>query len=372
IILAMYIVTAKKQGVKVEKLSGTLQNDMLKEFIARGTYRLDLDSHMRITTDIIEFCIKKMPKFNPISVSGYHMREAGCSAIQEVAFTIANGLAYLQESIKRNLDPESVAERFSFFFGCHNNFFEEIAKFRCARELWAELLKKRFGIRNERALKLRFHTQTCGSTLTAQQPLNNVVRVAIQALAAVLGGTQSLHTNSYDEAIALPTDEAIKLALRTQQIIAYETDVTNTVDPLGGSFYIERLTENIKKEALKIIKTIEKMGGAVKAVKDGWIQKQIEEESYKYQKDIENKNKIIVGLNEFIEEYKEPQVFEVSYELEDSRRKEISDYKKNRNKDRSKLAKLKEAYRSGENIVEYVVDCVENGNTVGEIMGALE
>lgn len=370
IILAMYIVTARRKGIKEAMLSGTLQNDMLKEFIARGTYAFDVDTSLKITTDIIEYCIKNMPKFNPISVSGYHMREAGCSAVQEVAFTLSNALVYLELAVKRGLEPDKVAERFSFFFGCHNNFFEEIAKFRAARELWATMLKEKYGIRNERALKLRFHTQTCGSTLVAQQPLNNIVRVTIQALASVLGGTQSLHTNSFDEAIALPTDESIKLALRTQQIIAYETGIKDVVDPLGGSFYIEYLTEKIKNDAIKIMKDIEKMGGMIEAVKNGWVQKQIEEESYKYQMDVENKNRIIVGLNEFVEEYRQPEVFELSYKLEKLRRKEIIEYRKKIDV-KKELLQLKDANINGKNIIEYIIDIVDKGGTLGQIMNNL-
>lgn len=331
ILLAMYIAVAEKQGVPMEKLSGTIQNDILKEYIARGTYIFPPQPSMRIITDIFEFCSKNMPKWNPISISGYHIREAGSTAVQEVAFTLADAIAYVETAIKAGLDPNVFGRRLSFFFAAHNNFLEEIAKFRAARRLWAKIMKERFGVTNEKAMMLRFHTQTGGSTLTAQQPLNNIIRVTIQALAAVLGGTQSLHTNSYDEALGLPTEESVRIALRTQQIIAYESGVADTIDPLGGSYVIEALTNNIEEKAMEYIKKIDEMGGMVKAIESGYVQKEIHESAYKMQLAVEKGEEVIVGVNKFNieEDLTQKEVLKVNPELEEKQKMKLKKLKKN-------------------------------------------
>ncbi len=299
ILLAMYIAVAEKQGINLSKLSGTTQNDSLKEYIARGTYIFPPLPSLRLTTDVNEYASKHLPKWNPISISGYHIREAGATAVQELAFTLANGLAYVEALKMRNLKPDDFAPRFSFFFAVHNNFFEEIAKFRAARRLWARLMKERFQVQNPKSMMLRFHAQTGGSTLTAQQPDNNIARVTLQALAAVLGGTQSLHTNSRDEALALPSEDSVQIALRTQQIIAYESGVSDTVDPLAGSYYLESLTDQMEKEALTYIKRIDDLGGMLAAIEKGFIQREIQNSAYIHQKKIEKKEEVVVGLNRF-------------------------------------------------------------------------
>src|ERR1700742_3952153 len=301
ILLALYIALAKKQGADIKKISGTIQNDILKEYAARGTYIYPPSPSMRIITDIFEYCSKEVPKWNTISISGYHIREAGSTAVQELAFTLANGKAYLQAAIEKGLDINVFARRLSFFFNCHNNFFEEIAKFRAARRMWAHITKE-LGATDPGAQKLRFHAQTGGSTLTAQQPMNNIVRVTNQALAAVLGGTQSLHTNGYDEAISLPTEAAAKIALRTQQIIAFESGVTDTVDPLAGSYFIEALTDELEAAAQFYIDKIDAMGGSVKAIEQDYIQQEIASSAYQYQNDIESGEKVIVGVNRFVQQ----------------------------------------------------------------------
>ena len=303
-LLAMYIAVAEKQGVAAEKLQGTIQNDILKEYIARGTYIYPPAPSMRIVTDIFAFCKEQVPQWNTISISGYHMREAGSSAVQEVAFTLADGITYVDAAIKAGLDVDAFAARLSFFFNCHNNFLEEIAKFRAARRLWARIMKERFHAKSPSSLMLRFHTQTAGCTLTAQQPYNNVVRVAFQALAAVLGGTQSLHTNSFDEALALPTEDAVRVALRTQQIVASETGVADTIDPLAGSYMIESLTAQIEEGAKKYIEKIDQMGGVIKAIETGYMQNEIQNSAYQYQKDVEKGEQVVVGLNKFTVEEK--------------------------------------------------------------------
>jgi methylmalonyl-CoA mutase N-terminal domain/subunit len=299
-LLAMYIALAKKQGADIQQISGTIQNDILKEYAARGTYIYPPKASMRIITDIFEYCSKEVPKWNTISISGYHIREAGSTAVQELAFTLANGKAYLTAALEKGLDINVFAKRLSFFFNCHNNFFEEIAKFRAARKMWANITKA-LGATDEKAQMLRFHTQTGGSTLTAQQPLNNVVRVANQAMAAVLGGTQSLHTNGYDEALSLPTEAAAKVALRTQQILAYESGITDTVDPLGGSYFVERLTHEIEAAAQLYIDKIDAMGGAVNAIENDYVQNEIAAASYKYQLEVEEGSRVIVGVNRFVQ-----------------------------------------------------------------------
>ncbi|ANQ53084.1 methylmalonyl-CoA mutase [Thermosipho sp. 1063] len=375
ILLAMYIAVAEKQGVPMEKLSGTIQNDILKEYIARGTYIFPPQPSMRIITDIFEFCSKNMPKWNPISISGYHIREAGSTAVQEVAFTLADAIAYVETAIKAGLDPNVFGRRLSFFFAAHNNFLEEIAKFRAARRLWAKIMKERFGVTNEKAMMLRFHTQTGGSTLTAQQPLNNIIRVTLQALAAVLGGTQSLHTNSYDEALGLPTEESVRIALRTQQIIAYESGVADTIDPLGGSYVIESLTNKIEEEAMKYIEKIDAMGGMVKAIETGYVQKEIHESAYKMQLSIENGEEIIVGVNKFQieEDLSQKEVLKVKPQLEEKQKAKLKKLKEKRDNEKVKKALLnvKKAASSDENLMPYIIEAVKSYATVGEISNAL-
>jgi len=375
ILLAMYIAVAEKQGVPMEKLSGTIQNDILKEYIARGTYIFPPQPSMRIITDIFDFCSKNMPKWNPISISGYHIREAGATAVQEVAFTLADAIAYVEAAIKAGLDPNVFGQRLSFFFAAHNNFLEEIAKFRAARRLWAKIMKERFNVTNPKAMLLRFHTQTGGSTLTAQQPMNNIVRVTIQALAAVLGGTQSLHTNSYDEALGLPTEESVRIALRTQQIIAYESGVADTIDPLAGSYAIEAMTSEIEKRAMEYIEKIDQMGGMVKAIEMGYIQKEIHESAYKSQLAIENGEDIIVGVNKFQieEDLSQKEVLKVDPELEEKQKQKLKKLKEKRDNEKVKkvLNNVKKAASSDENLMPYILEAVKAYATVGEISNAL-
>ncbi|QTA38139.1 methylmalonyl-CoA mutase family protein [Thermosipho ferrireducens] len=375
ILLAMYIAVAEKQGVPQEKLSGTIQNDILKEYIARGTYIFPPQPSMRIITNIFEYCSKNMPKWNPISISGYHIREAGSTAVQEVAFTLADAIAYVETAIKAGLDPNVFGKRLSFFFAAHNNFLEEIAKFRAARRLWARIMKERFNVTEESAMRLRFHTQTGGSTLTAQQPLNNIIRVTIQALAAVLGGTQSLHTNSYDEALGLPTEESVMIALRTQQIIAYESGVANTVDPLAGSFAIESMTNEIERRAKEYIQKIDEMGGMVKAIEMGYIQKEIHESAYKAQLAVENGEEVIVGVNKFqIEEtIDQKKVLKVDPELEEKQKQKLKKLREKRDNEKVKktLQKVKEVAGTNENLMPYIIEAVKAYATVGEISNAL-
>jgi len=299
VLLAMYIAVAEKQGVSADKLEGTIQNDILKEYVARGTYIYPPAPSMRLITDIFAYCSKQVPNWNTISISGYHIREAGATAIQEVAFTLADGIAYVEAAVKAGLDVDEFAPRLSFFFNAHNDLFEEVAKFRAARRVWAHIMKERFGAKNPKSLMLRFHTQTGGSTLTAQQPENNVVRVTIQALAAVLGGTQSLHTNSRDEALALPTEDSVRIALRSQQILAYESGVAETPDPLAGSYYVESLTDSIEAGALAYLKRIDDLGGAVKAIEQGFVQQEIQDSAYAWQMTVEKNERVVVGLNKF-------------------------------------------------------------------------
>ncbi|MFO7882423.1 MAG: methylmalonyl-CoA mutase family protein [Kosmotogaceae bacterium] len=374
ILLAMYIALAEKQGVSPDKLKGTIQNDILKEYIARGTYIFPPKPSMKIITDIFEYCSKNLPGFNTISISGYHIREAGANAVQEIAFTLADGIAYVEAAIDAGLDPNVFGKRLSFFFNAHNNFFEEIAKFRAARRLWARIMKERFSVENNKALRLRFHTQTGGSTLTAQQPLNNIARVAYQALAAVLGGTQSLHTNSYDEALGLPTEESVTAALRTQQIIAHETGVTDTVDPFGGSYYIERLTSDIEKAVKEYLSKIDDLGGMVKAIEKGYIQKEILNTAYEYQLNVENQKEIVVGVNKYqTEEEAEKELLEFDPEIEDRQREKIRSVKEKRDQNAVKeaLEELKTAAKKGDNIMPYVLGAVKSYATVGEISSAL-
>src|SRR5476651_2096538 len=331
ILLAMYIALAKKQGADLKQISGTIQNDILKEYAARGTYIYPPTASMRLITDVFEYCSKELPKWNTISISGYHIREAGSTAVQELAFTLANGKAYLKAAMDKGLDINVFAKRLSFFFNCHNNFFEEICKFRAARRMWAHITKE-LGATDPGAQKLRFHTQTGGSTLTAQQPMNNIVRVTNQAMAAVLGGTQSLHTNGYDEALSLPTEAAAKIALRTQQIIAFESGVTDTVDPLAGSYFIEALTDEVEKAALLYIAQIDAMGGSLKAIEQDYIQQEIAASAYQYQQEIETGEKILVGVNKFIqEEHPQTNVFRVDDAIRQKQVEKITALKAKRN-----------------------------------------
>jgi methylmalonyl-CoA mutase N-terminal domain/subunit len=374
ILLTMYIAMAEKQGVKSEVLQGTIQNDILKEYAARGTYIYPPLESMRIVTDIFAFCKNHVPRWNTISISGYHMREAGCTAVQEAAFTIADGIAYVEAAIKAGLDVDSFASRLAFFFCCHNTFIEEIAKFRAARRLWAKIMKERFKAKRDESCMLRFHTQTAGCSLTAQQPDNNVVRVAFQALAAVLGGTQSLHTNSRDEAYALPTEDSVRLALRTQQLIAYESGVADLIDPLGGSYAVEALTDEIEKKSMEYIEKIEAMGGAIKAIESGYIQEEIAESAYQYQKEIEAKKRIIVGLNQFqVEEEPLRDILRIKPEVEQYQKQKLARVKKERDNAKVKetLAVLKKAAQGTENLVPPILEAVKVYATLGEISDTL-
>jgi methylmalonyl-CoA mutase N-terminal domain/subunit len=373
ILLALYIALAKKQGADVKKISGTIQNDILKEYAARGTYIYPPTPSMRIITDIFEYCSKEVPKWKTISISGYHIREAGSTAVQELAFTLANGKAYLQAAIEKGLDINVFAQRLSFFFNAHNNVFEEVAKFRAARRMWAQITTS-LGATDSKAQMLRFHTQTGGSTLTAQQPQNNIVRVSLQALSAVLGGTQSLHTNGYDEALSLPTETAAGLALKTQQIIAFESGVTQTVDPLAGSFYVEQLTNEVEAAAWKLIEKIDAMGGAVKAIEAGFIQEEIARSAYKYNKDIESGEKIIVGVNKFTsKEVNDTPLLKIddSIRIVQSEKLKALRAKRNAAKAAFCLETIKQKASTKENLMPFVVDAVENLCTLGEISDTL-
>lgn len=375
VLLALYIAVAEKQGVSSDLLSGTIQNDILKEYIARGTYVFPPSPSLRLITDIFEYAGKKTPKFNTISISGYHIREAGSSAVQEIAFTFLDGITYVKAAMEKGLDVNAFGERLSFFFNAHNNFIEEIAKFRAARRLWAKIMKERFKADNPKAQMLRFHTQTAGCTLLAQQPDVNVVRVTLQALSAVLGGTQSLHTNSKDEALGLPTTESATLALRTQQVIAYESGVTEIIDPFGGSYAIEALTNKIESEAEKIIEEVEKMGGMIAAIEKGWVQRQIEDSSYKYQKEVEQKKRIIVGLNSFTEEKETPiPILRIDPALEEDQIKRLKKVREGRDNSAVEkcLKSLKEAALSSENIMPPTLEAVKCYTTIGEIIRTLK
>lgn len=373
VLLSMYIALAKKQGADLSKISGTIQNDILKEYAARGTYIYPPKPSMRIITDIFDFCSREVPKWNTISVSGYHIREAGSTAVQELAFTLADGKAYLKAAIDAGLDINVFAKRISFFFNAHNNFFEEIAKFRAARRMWASITKE-LGATDPKAMMLRFHTQTGGSTLTAQQPQNNIMRVTMQALSAVLGGTQSLHTNGFDEALSLPTENAARIALRTQQVIAYESGVTQTVDPLGGSFYIESLTDEVEAKAWDYIRKIDDMGGAVAAIEAGYIQNEIAESSYNYQNAIQTGEKVIVGVNKF--QVEEP-VFDDIFSVDDTIRKvqvqKLAQLRTERNNEKvnQALDNLEKAAKDSTNLMPYIIQCVEHYTTLGEISDKL-
>jgi len=374
ILLAMLLVVAERRGTDWSKLGGTIQNDILKEYAARGTYIFPPAPSLRIVTDIFEFCAKHVPRWNTISVSGYHIREAGSTAVQEVAFTLANGLQYVKMAAERGLDVDSFAPRISFFFNAHNDFLEEVAKFRAARKLWAVLMKERYAPKDPRSLALRFHAQTAGSTLTAQQPENNVIRVAYQAMAAVLGGCQSLHTNSRDEALALPTEESVKIALRTQQILAHESGVPSTADPLAGSYAVESMTLDIEREARALIEKIDGMGGAMAAIESGFMQHEIGDSAYAAQRALETKSAIVVGVNEFIEDDSATLptlVIDESVEREQVAR--LQAFRDARTKDwQHALAALDDAAGSGANLMPFIVDAVRNECTIGEIVSTLK
>ena len=370
ILLCMSIAVAEKQGVPADKISGTIQNDILKEYMARGTYIYPPKESMRIITDIFAYCKDNVPKWNTISISGYHIREAGSSAVQEVAFTLADGIAYVEAAIKAGLEVDDFAPRLAFFFNAHNNLFEEVAKFRAARRIWARIMKERFGAKDPKSQMLRFHTQTAGCTLTAQQPDNNIMRVTMQALAAVLGGTQSLHTNSRDEALALPTEDSVRIALRTQQVIAYESGAADSIDPLAGSFLVESLTDQIEKAATEYIEKIDKLGGAVEAISRGFQQKEIQDSAYAYQKAIEKEELIIVGVNKFtVQEPPPTGLLKVKEEVEISQKKSLGEMKAGRDNAavKSSLAQLEVAARGTDNLMPYILSAVKAYATLGEI-----
>ena len=375
VLLAMYAIVAQKQGAEQAKLGGTVQNDVLKEYVARGMYIFPPKPSMRMVTDIFEYCSRNMPQWNTISISGYHIREAGSTAVQEIAFTLANAVAYVQAAIDRGLDLDRFAGRLSFFFAAHSNFLEEIAKFRAARRLWARIMRDRFGAKNQNSWMLRFHTQTSGVSLTAQQPYNNIVRVALQALSGVLGGTQSLHTNSFDEAYALPSQQAVTVALRTQQIIAYESGVTETADPLGGAYYVESMTNEIEERAQKYIEQIDGMGGAVAAIEKGFMQREITESAYSYQKDVETKKQTIVGVNDFLSEEEVPmKLLQIDPTIEKSLVEQLKLVKKRRNeaKTQEDLHKLRSAAeQENVNLMPFILEAVKEYATLGEICGTL-
>src|ERR1022692_3039156 len=374
ILLALYLVVAKQQGVPWSKITGTVQNDILKEYIARGTYIFPPTPSLRLVADIVEFCAKEEPGWNTISIGGYHMREAGCTAAQEIAFTLADGIAYVQTCVERGLAVDSFAPRIAFFFNCHSNFFEEVAKFRAARRLWAHILREKFGAKNERSMVLRFHTQTAGSTLTAQQPDNNIVRTAIQALAAVLGGTQSLHTNSYDEALALPTEASARIALRTQQVIAFESGAPQTVDPLAGSYYVESLTNEIEKRAVDYLEKIEAMGGMLKAIERGYVQQEIQNAAYEYQQAVDRQEAVVVGVNRFqIGEEKAVPIQRIDPALEPRQVERLRALRAKRNVEtwQAAIRAVEDTARSAENLMPRILAAVEANATVGEISDAM-
>ncbi len=372
-IFAMYIVTAEKRGVKEKILRGTVQNDPLKEFLARGNYIFPVEPSVKLAIDIWEYCIKNVPDWNFVSISGYHIREAGATAVEELALTFSDGICYVEEAIKRGLNVDDFAPRISFFFGAHNNFLEEIAKFRAARRIWARIMKEKFNAKNPKSQRLRFHTQTCGSTLTAQEPENNIVRVVLQALSSVLGGTQSLHTNSFDEALSLPSEKAVKTALRTQQIIAYESEIPKIIDPLGGSYSIEKLTDGIEEETEALLKTIDEKGGAIECIKSGFSKKLIEESSYRYQLSIEKNDKKILGVNFPKRERTETPIFQLSRELEKERKNFLAEFREKRDNENLNLSlnRVREKAKTNENLMPYFVEVVRKNATVGDVTDVL-
>ncbi|MDY6872650.1 MAG: methylmalonyl-CoA mutase family protein [Chloroflexota bacterium] len=374
ILLAFYVAVAKRQGIPLNKLRGTIQNDILKEYVARGTYIFPPEPSMRLITDVFQFCKDEIPRWNTISISGYHIREAGSTAAQEVAFTLANAIAYIQAAIDAGLEVDDFAGQLSFFFNAHNNFLEEIAKFRAARRLYARIMKERFSAKNEKSCRLRFHTQTAGSTLTAQQPENNIVRVTLQALAAVLGGTQSLHTNSMDEALWLPTEKSVRVALRTQQIIAHESGVADTVDPLAGSYVIESLTDEIESIAQEYIEKIDAMGGALSAINNGFMQREIQEAAYTVQRAIESGEEIVVGVNDFeIEETIELESLKVDPAVEEDQKVRLAELRARRDNEKTAalLGQLETAAKGNAALMPLFIECAENDLTLGEICGVL-
>jgi methylmalonyl-CoA mutase N-terminal domain/subunit len=374
ILLALYIAVAKKKGADTRKLSGTVQNDVLKEYIARGTYIYPPQHSMRIITDMFSYCAAHLPRWNPISISGYHVREAGSTAVQEVAFTLSNAISYVQAALDAGLDIDAFAGRLSFFFNSHNNLFEEVAKFRAARRMWAHIMRDRFHARDPRSMMLRFHTQTAGSTLTAQQPDNNIVRTAYQALAAVLGGTQSLHTNSKDEALSLPTEEAVRIALRTQQILAYESGVADAVDPLAGSYYVEYLTNVLEERAWDYIRKIDALGGSVHAIERGFMQAEIEQAAYDYQRALEEEQAVVVGVNRFtLESEERPELLRVDPEVGRRQVAKLAALRQRRDNERVQhtLTALERGAAGTENLVPLIIDAVEAYATLGEISDAM-
>ncbi len=374
ILLSLYLAVAEKQGVPWDKVNGTIQNDVLKEYIARGTYIYPPGPSMRIITDIFAFCTERVPNWNTISISGYHIREAGSTAAQEVAFTLANGIAYVDAAIAAGQSVDDFASRLSFFFNVHNNFFEEIAKFRAARRLWAKIMRERFGAKQPKSWMLRFHSQTAGSTLTAQQPDNNVARVTVQALAAVIGGTQSLHTNSKDEALALPSESSAKLALRTQQVLAYESGAADTIDPMAGSYYVERLTDELQKHAEEYLERIDKMGGAVRAIEAGFQAREIQNAAYRFQQDVEKKQEIVVGVNEFVESEAAPiDILRIDPQLEEAQKARVRAVRARRDAKRSAAAMeaLDQAAGGRDNLMPFIVEAVRCHVTLGEISDVL-
>ena len=374
ILLALYVAVAKRQGADLRKIGGTTQHDILKEYVARGTYIFPPRPSMRLVTDVFQYCRTELPSWNTISISGYHMREAGCTAAQEVGFTMAHAIAYVEAGLETGLVFDEFAPRLAFFFACHGNFLEEIAKFRAARRLWARIAKERFGAKDPRSMMLRFHTQTGGATLTAQQVNNNIVRTTFQALSAVLGGTQSLHTNSKDEALALPTQEAAELALRTQQIIAYESGVGDTVDPVAGSYVIEQLTDQVEAEAQEYIDRIDAIGGALTAIEQGFQQREIQESAFRMQKDIEAKRRVVVGVNEYVEEEEAiGNLMRVNPVVGEHQRKRLEDLRNDRDEARAQqlLEQLGEAAEGTGNLMPHLIECVENSVTLGEICHVL-
>jgi methylmalonyl-CoA mutase N-terminal domain/subunit len=374
ILLAMYVVVAEQRGVAASKLHGTIQNDILKEYSSRGTYIYPPEPSMRLITDTFAYCARELPNWKPISISGYHLREAGCTAVQEVAFTIANAVAYVERALEAGLDVDDFGPRLSFFFNAHLNFLEEIAKFRAARRLWAKIMRERFGAKNPLSWMLRFHVQTAGSTLTAQQPFNNIARVAWQALSAVLGGAQSLHTNSMDEALALPSERSAQIALRTQQLIAHESGVADTVDPLGGSYCIESLTNAIESRARDLVERIDRMGGAVAAVEKGYIQQEIQESAYIQQREVESGKRIVIGVNRFqVKESPNQALLEVDPAVREVQIKRIAELRRSRDLQATQisLARLKKTARGNGNLMSPILDCVRSLCTLGEICDAL-
>jgi methylmalonyl-CoA mutase N-terminal domain/subunit len=374
ILLALYVAVARRQGADIRKLSGTVQNDVLKEYIARGTYIFPIQPAMRIITDVFAWAGENLPEWNTISISGYHMREAGSTAVQEVAFTLANGMAYVQAALKGGLDVDKFAPRLSFFFNAHNNFLEEVAKFRAARRMWARIMREKFGARDPRSWMLRFHAQTAGSTLTAQQPENNIARTALQALAAVLGGTQSLHTNSYDEALALPTEQAARVALRTQQIVAFESGVPQTIDPLAGSYYIESLTNEVEQRAAEYLEKIDSLGGMLKAIERGYVQQEIQNAAYEYQRQVDREEAIVVGVNRFAMEEENPvPIQSIDESLERNQIERLRALRASRNPTlwSESLRQVEDAARTGTNLMPHIIAAVEAHATVGEISDAL-